>query len=114
MKTPTKPLTVRLRPEVYSDIQKRAAALQVDRSDVARQLILDGLNHAEHIAALGAKLAEVSERLLILTQETQRIHQQAHKTQKWVNASTPVFMSYAEGTSLEEATAKWNRIKERQ
>ncbi len=113
MKIPTKPLTVRLRSEVHSDILKRAAALQVDRSDVARQLIFDGLNHSDHLGTLGAKLAEVSERLLVLTQEIQRLHQQSEKTQRWVNASTPVFMSYAEGISLEEAKAKWNQIKER-
>lgn len=113
MKRPTKPLTVRLRLPIHSDIEKKAEELGLDKSDVARQFILEGLNFSERLATLERNLHLIAERLLEQNQELQRIQHQNQLTQRWINASTAVFIGYAEGTSPNEGAAKWNTLKEK-
>ena len=80
----------------------------------------DALPNAERLARLRdpelrAKILkeEVSERLLIVTQELQKLQHQGERTQRWIDASTSVFIAYAEKTTPEAGSAKWQATKER-
>lgn len=112
MKHPTKPLTVRLRLPIHADLDKRADALGVDKADIVRQLIIDGLRTDEHLALLDRQLEEFSERILEQNQEIQKLQALAIETKKWIDSSTIVFMAYAGSMTPEEAHSKWEEHKQ--
>ena len=109
----TEPLTFRVDLEVHSDLAKKALIHGVKKSDIARQYVLEGLHASERLADYQRKLEEVSERLLIVTQELQKLQHQGERTQRWIDASTSVFIAYAEKTTPEAGSVKWQATKER-
>ena len=113
MPNPTEPLTFRVDLEVHADLTKKARSHGLKKSDIARQYILEGLQGSERLADYQRKLDEVSERLLIVTQELQKLREQGERTQRWIDASTSVFIAYAEKTTPEAGAAKWQATKER-
>ena len=113
MPKPTEPLTFRVDLEVHADLTKKARSHGLKKSYIARQYILEGLQGSERLADYQRKLDEVSERLLIVTQELQKLREQGERTQRWIDASTSVFIAYAEKTTPEVGAAKWQATKER-
>jgi hypothetical protein len=111
MAKPTEPLTFRVDLEVHSALTKKAHIRGVKKSDIARQYILEGLQASERLADHQRKLEEVSERLLILTQELQKLQQQGERTQRWIDQSNVLLISRADGIPYDEAMAEWTAIK---
>lgn len=113
MKPQTKPLTVRLRLPIHTEIEKKAEELGLDKSDVARQYILEGLNFSERLGVLERNFHLVAERLLEQAQEFERLQEHNKQIERWIDASTAVFIAYADGTSPEEGAAQWKTQKQK-
>lgn len=111
MATTTLPLSLRLDVDVHSDLQKKADHLGVKKSDLARRYIVEGLQFGQDIALIHKRLEQAQEQLLILTQELQRIQKQNECTERYIHASTSVFIAYAEGTTPEDGARKWENLK---
>jgi hypothetical protein len=113
MPKPTEPLTFRVDLEVHADLTKKARSHGLKKSDIARQYIFEGLQGSERLADYQRKLDEVSERLLIVTQELQKLREQGERTQRWIDAAAAIIMAYSEETSAEAAKDKWDNIKDK-
>jgi hypothetical protein len=107
----TEPLTFRVDLEVHSDLSKKAQIHGVKKSELARQYILEGLHASQRLAEFQRKLEEVSERMLIVTQELQRLRQQEGLTQRWIDLSNALLISRADGKTFDQAMQEWNTIK---
>ncbi len=107
----TGPLTFRVDLEVHSDLAKKAVIHGVKKSDIARRYVIEGLHASERLAEFQRKLEEVSERLLIVTQELQRDRKVEKLTERWIDLSNALLISRTEGIPFDEAMKKWNAIK---
>ena len=111
MPKPTEPLTFRVDLEVHADLTKKARSHGLKKSDIARQYILEGLQGSERLADFQRRMEEVSERLLVVTQELQELQQQGARTQRWIDVSHSIFVACAEKITADDALAKWNATK---